>query len=75
MTDYIKFLMAAADEDTLRRVVSDSAISKLKANGVKGISKMKKADIVEAVISLVRARKMLQASKVSAKCVSRLNQF
>ena len=75
MIDYIKFLMAAADEDTLRRVVSDSAISKLKpvlkANGVKGISKMKKADIVEAVISLVRARKMLQASKVSA----RLNRF
>ena len=70
MTDYIKFLMAAADEDTLRRVVSDSAISKLKpvlkANGVKGISKMKKADIVEAVISLVRARKKPQMSKSDA---------
>ena len=59
--DYTRFLMAAGDDDTLIRVVSNSAISKLrpvlKANGIKGISKMKKADIVEAIIELVRARK------------------
>ena len=72
--DYTRFLMAAGDDDTLIRVVSDSSISKLKpvlkANGVKGICKMKKADIAEAVIELVRMRKTRQQPPSKIEIVS-----
>ncbi|MBR1604240.1 MAG: hypothetical protein IJ667_12500 [Synergistaceae bacterium] len=64
--DFIGMQTHAADDDVIRREVNyyrvDELKPVLKAHGVKNISKMKKADIVEAIVELVHARQSEQAA-------------
>ena len=64
--DFIGALTRAADDGALRDSINGYTIEELKpvikVHGVKNISKMKKADIVEAVVGLVHARQSEQAA-------------
>ena len=63
--DFIGALTRAADDGALRDSINGYTIEELKpvlkVHGVKNISKMKKADIVEAIVELVHARQSEQA--------------